>query len=30
VGQINMINMFNPEINRENVITISEADLKEE
>jgi hypothetical protein len=30
VGQINTINMFNPEINTENVITISEADLKEE
>jgi hypothetical protein len=30
VGPINTINMFNPEINMENVITISEEDLKEE
>jgi hypothetical protein len=30
VGQINTINMFNTEINSENVIAISEEDLKED
>jgi hypothetical protein len=30
MGPINTINMFNPEINTENVIAISEEDLKEE
>jgi hypothetical protein len=30
VGQINTINMFNPEIDTGNIITISEEDLKEE
>jgi hypothetical protein len=30
VGPINTINMFNPEIDMRNVITIIEVDLKEE
>ena len=30
VGHVNKINMLNPEIDTENVIVISEADLKEE
>ena len=30
VGQINPINMFNSEINSENIIAVSEEDLKEE
>jgi hypothetical protein len=30
VGQINLINMFNPEIDSGNIITVSEEDLKEE
>jgi uncharacterized protein (UPF0254 family) len=30
VGQINLINMFNSEIDSGNIITVSEEDLKEE
>ena len=30
MGQINPINMFNPEIDSGNIITVSEEDLKEE
>ena len=30
VGPINPINMFNSEINSENIIAVSEEDLKEE
>jgi hypothetical protein len=30
VGPINMINMFNPEIDLGNIIAISEEDLKED
>jgi hypothetical protein len=30
MGQINMINMFNPKIDSGNVIAISEEDLKED
>jgi hypothetical protein len=30
VGQINLINMFNPEIDSGNIIAVLEEDLKEE